>query len=192
MQPNCPFESQTSDLRKKMNTVLRFSVLVAFIFVAAGSLHAQTDRELGEATINALKLFEQQRFTEAIPHFETLIKGLPDHPQLRFMYGFCLLAKSKQTADTNEAKKLSVRALEEFTKAKQLGLKSEDNDALIAMLSGKPVPAGEPMFSLNKDAEKLMMEGEGLFAQSKYEEAIKRFEKALALDPKIYQAAISG
>jgi hypothetical protein len=37
-----------------------------------------------------------------------------------------------------------------------------------------------------------MVEGESYFAQSKYDEAIKKFEKALALDPKIYQAALSG
>ncbi|MEJ7847630.1 MAG: tetratricopeptide repeat protein [Pyrinomonadaceae bacterium] len=156
------------------------------------SISAQTDRELGEAAIQALRLFEQQRFVEAVPHFEILIKAIPDQPQARFMYGFCLVAKSKQTSDTVEAKQLSVKALEQFVKAKEQGLKSRDNDSLIALLSGKAVPAPEPTYSLNKDAEKHMVEGENFFAQSKYDEAIKKFEKALALDPKIYQAALSG
>ncbi len=117
---------------------------------------------------------------------------MPDDPNLRFMYGFSLLGKSKQIDDLNEAKTLSAKALEQFLKAKQLGFKNENNDTLIAILSGKPAPAGEPVYSLNKDADKIMMEGEALFAQSKYDDAIKRFEKALTLDPKIYQAAISG
>lgn len=176
----------------RITSVLRFCACIAFIFGAFFSISAQTDRELGEAAIQGVRLFEQQRFTEAIPHFEIVIKAMPDQPQVRFMYGFCLVAKSKQTSDTNEAKQLSAKALEQFVKAKELGLKNRDNDALIALLSGKAVPAPEPTYSLNKDAEKYMFEGENHFAQSKYDEAIKKFEKALALDPKIYQAAISG
>lgn len=173
-------------------SVLRICTCIAFVFAAVCSIGAQTDRELGEAAIQAIRLFQQQRFVEAIPHFEVLIKAIPDQPQARFMYGFCLVAKSKQTSNTDEAKQLSVRALEQFVKAKELGLKNPENDALIALLSGKAVPAAGPMYSLNKDADKYMVEGENYFAQSKYDEAIKKFEKALALDPKIYQAALSG
>jgi len=174
------------------NPIFRLSACIAFIVGAFFSISAQTDRELGEAAIQGVRLFEQQRFTEAIPHFEIVIKAMPDQPQVRFMYGWCLVAKSKQTSDTNEAKQLSEKALEQFVKAKELGLKSRDNDALIALLSGKAVPGPEPMYSLNKDAEKYMVEGENYFAQSKYDDAIKKFEKALAVDPKIYQAALSG
>ena len=175
-----------------MKTLLRSCALIAFIFTAFGSLHAQTDQELAKATVQAITLFQNQQFAEAIPHFEILVKGIPDSAEVRFMYGFSLVAKSKQTKDTNEAKSLSAKALEQFLKAKELGLKSDSNEALIGLLSGKPAEASEPMYSLNKEAEKYMMEGESLFAQSNYKEALKSFEKALALDPKIYQAAVSG
>jgi len=175
-----------------MKNILRFFVCIVVTLAVVGSLNAQTEREVAEAAVMAVKLFEQQRFAEAIPHFEVVIKALPDQPEVRFMYGFCLVAKAKQTQDTNEAKKLSTQGLEQFLKAKELGLKNVENEGMIALLSGKPLPASEPQFSLNKDADRQMMEGESLFAQSKYEEAIKHFEKALALDPKIYQAAISG
>lgn len=177
-----------------MKTLLRSFALILILLTTFGALHAQTDQELAEAAVKAVKLFEQRQFTEAIPHFELLLKKMPDHPELRFMYGFALLGKSKQIDDTTEAKKLSAQALEQFQKAKELGLKSPENDTLIAMLSGKPAPptTDQPMYSANKDAEKLMIEGEGFFAQSNYDEAIKRFEKALQLDPKLYQAAVSG
>src|SRR5262249_50287380 len=49
-----------------------------------------------------------------------------------------------------------------------------------------------PAYSTNKEADQLMMEGENYFAQSKYDEALKKFEKALSLDPKIYRAALSA
>lgn len=175
-----------------MKSFLRTFLLLVITVGTVNSLSAQTDKELGEATVKAITLFQNQQFAEAIPHFEIVIKAIPDHPQARFMYGFCLVAKSKQISDTEEAKRLSVKALEQFLKAKELGLKSADNDALIALLSGKPAPASEPVYSLNKEAEKLMMEGESLFAQSKYSESIKYFEKALTLDPKIYQAGLSA
>lgn len=174
------------------DSVLRFCGCIVLTFASLFSASAQTDRELGEATLKAVSLFQEQRFAEAIPHFEIVIKALPDQPQARFMYGFCLVAKSKQTSDTNEAKQLSAKALEQFVKAKELGFKSGENDALISILSGKAVPTPDPIYSLNKDAEKHMVEGENYFAQSKYDDAIKKFEKALALDSKIYQGALSG
>ena len=36
-----------------------------------------------------------------------------------------------------------------------------------------------------------MNQAESLFAQSRYEEAVKLFQKVLTLDPKVYQAAFS-
>ena len=170
--------------------IWRLATSVVFILAAFFSIKAQTDQELAQATIQSLTLFKQQRFVEAIPILRSLSRPYPI-ANARFMYGLCLVAKSKQTSDSKEAQELSAKALEQLVKARELGLKSPENDALIALLSGQAVPTGEPMFSQNKDAEKLMMEAE-LFAQSKYDEAIKSFEMALALDPEIYRAALSS
>jgi hypothetical protein len=43
-------------------------------------------RRAGEAAITAVGLFQQQRFAEAIPHFEIVIKAMPDQAEVRFMY----------------------------------------------------------------------------------------------------------
>jgi tetratricopeptide (TPR) repeat protein len=170
--------------------------LVIVVLVLALPSFAQTEEERAavRATGNALALFKAQRFAEAIPHFETAIKSLPEVDMLRFMYGFCLVAKSKQISDQEEAKKLSQQALEQFKKAKELGLQSEDNEAMIRLLEGGSAGHFEAkaQYSENAQAEKLMNEGESFFAQSQYDEAIKRFAKALELDPKIYQAGTSG
>ncbi|MBK8467389.1 MAG: tetratricopeptide repeat protein [Chloracidobacterium sp.] len=174
------------------NSLLRLFASIAFICAAFVSLNAQTEREVAEAVVQGLKLFEQERFIEAMPYVETALKAIPDQPELHFMYGWGLVAKSKQTSDTNEAKKLSAQALDRFIKAKELGFENQENDEMIAILSGKAVPAAKPAYSLNKDAEKYMVEAENYFAQSKYDEAIKKYEMALTLDPKIYQAALYG
>lgn len=173
----------------------RLALLLVVILLALPSF-AQTEEERAavRATGNALALFKAQRFSEAIPHFETAIKALPDVGMLRFMYGFCLVAKSKQISNQDEAKKLSQQALEQFKKAKEMGLANEENDAMIKILEGGESGhfEGKAMYSENPQAEKLMNEGESYFARSQYDEAIKLFAKALELDPKIYQAGTSG
>jgi len=164
------------------------------MFLSTGFvLQAQTEDEVVKATAHIAQLVSDQRFAEAVPDFEIVVKAIPDEPKIRFMYGWCLLAKSKQVSNTDEAKQFSSKALEQFKEAKRLGFNDQTNDALIGMLSGAPAPTGgEPAYSKIPEAEKAMMEAEALFAQSKYDDAIKLFEKALSLDPKLYQAAVSG
>jgi tetratricopeptide (TPR) repeat protein len=176
----------------KTRFLLHLCVSVVFVFAGSLAVAAQTDAEMAEATVQALHLFEGQKFAEAIPHFEVLIKGLPENPQVHFMYGFCLIAKSKQVSDPAEGKQLSAKGLEQLVLAKKLGLNAPELDGLIAMLQGTAVPGAEPQYSQNKDAEKAMVEGESFFVQSNYDEAIKKYELALSLDPKIYRAALSG
>ena len=45
----------------------------------------------------------------------------------------CIRDRSKQTDDADLAKQSSAKALEQFKKAKELGLNDQTNDALIAV-----------------------------------------------------------
>lgn len=169
-----------------------FLAVVCLIFLSAGtfSVKAQTEAEVKDAMVKGLTLFKEQRYVEALPHLEMLVKALPNEPQLRFVYGFSLLGKSKQISDAEMAKQLSAQALEQFKTAKKLGLNEESNDALIRILSGEAGNASESNYSKNPEAEKLMHQAEGYFARSEYDEAFKLYEKALSLDPNIYEAAL--
>lgn len=171
-------------LTRAVKMIFLHLLLISTAFVTT---YGQTEAEVKEATNKVVQLIEQQRFTEAIPHLEVLIKASPNEPKLRFFYGYSLLTKSKQISNNEEAKQLSVKALEEFKKAKELGLKDETNDALIALLSGTGNLEG---YSKNAEANKFMNQAENNFAQSKYEEALQFYQKALALDPNIYEAAL--
>jgi tetratricopeptide (TPR) repeat protein len=179
---------------KILSSTIRTFLCVILLLTASYTLTAQSDDDKArEIIVKALTLYQQQRYAEALPYMQVMAEAAPDSPEIRFAYAMCLLGKSKQVSNTEEAKQLSAKALEQFIKAKDLGSKDPQTDSFIAILSGKvAVSPSSPAYSTNKEADKLMMEGENYFAQSKYDDAIKKFEKALALDPKIYQAAISG
>jgi tetratricopeptide (TPR) repeat protein len=168
-----------------------FAVLVCFASLTAFPVKAQTEEEVKEALVKGLVLFKQQQYIEALPHLELLVKVMPEEAKLHFLYGFSLVAKSKQITNGEEAKQLSAKALEEFKTAKKLGMNDQMNDGLIKLLSGTSSPEEATVYSKNSEANKLVNQGENYFAQSKYDDAISAFQKALALDGNIYQAAIS-
>jgi tetratricopeptide (TPR) repeat protein len=173
---------------------LRHFVCLAIFFTAITSVTAQSgDDAAREIIVKALTLYQQQRYSEAVPYMAMLVEAAPDAAEIRFAYAVSLLGKSKQVSNTEEAKQLSAKALEQFVKAKELGHKGAEIDAFISLLSGKAVARSDGgEWSPNKDANKSMVEAENYFAQSRYDEAIKRYEKALKSDPTIYRAALGG
>ncbi len=149
------------------------------------------------------QLFKQNRFAEAAPYLERLIKADPNDADLRFLYGFSLLIKSKDAADKNEIRKLQIQARNEFFKAKELGAKEEVIDKLLASLpkDGDSVTDTDnsvqsdssnnsATFSRNKDAQEYMEKGEAFFTREEYEKAFEMYEKALKKDPNLYEAAL--
>lgn len=161
-----------------------------FILTLSGTALSQTEEELKDALVKAVTLTQQGRPADAVPHFEVLVKAIPDEPKLRMMYGYALLARSKQIDDNNQAKKLSAEALVQFTAAKDLGMKDPQLDSLIKLLGGTTTGQGTGSGPALSEAEKLMQQAETAFAQSKYEEALTFYQKAFAVDPKIYEAAL--
>lgn len=175
-----------------VKSLISFVILIFAVSLSTAQDLTPEQSTAVKAVGRALGLFQQQRFADAVPDFEIAVKFMPDEAKLRFMYGWCLVAKSKQVKDVEEAKQLSAKALVELKKAKELGLQDEANDALIRILGGEGGGSGKPSYSENPEAEKLMHQAEGFFAQSKYDEALKLFEKVLILDPKLYMAGTSG
>lgn len=165
-------------------------MILVFCFFLAGfsfSAAAQTD------DISALKdqvgtLLDQNKFTEALPLLEKIAVAEPKNADMQFYLGYCLFAKAIGTKDEPTRRQLRVRARGIFLKAKELGKKDPLLDELIETI---PADGSEkPKFSENKEANSLMEEGEAAFTQGKNDEALKFYQKALALDPKLYYAAL--
>lgn len=177
-------------LKNPKMILIHLSIAVSLIFFTFIAVTAQTAAEIAEADKKVSELFNQKRFAEAVPYLATLVKAKPDEPELRFLYGFALLAKSKTVDDTDMGKLLSAQALAEFKKAKELGLADDANDKLIALLSNDGSSNSTPGYSKNPEANKLMNQAEGYFTQSNYAQAAEFYQKALQLDPNIYEAAL--
>ena len=151
-------------------------------------VHAQTDKTIAEMKKEATALVNQTRLTEALPLLEKIVAAEPRDADMQYYLGSALLGQVANTKDAAGRKALRIRARSAFIEAKQLG-SPEAN--LEAMIQGLPADGSDGgTFSPNPAADALMVEAEALFAQGKMDEALKKYQAALELDPKLYHAAL--
>lgn len=105
-----------------------------------------------------------------------------------FQLGFALVAQANTTIETADKQALRVRARNAFIRAKELGVGEPIVEALIQSLP--PDGSDASSFSKNVLANAVMVEAESFFGQGKLDEALKDYQKALSLDPKLYHAAL--
>lgn len=158
------------------------------ILLFGSALFAQSDTAIDQTKQKAFQLIKEQKFVDALPLLERLSIEAPDDARVYFNLGFALIAKANVTKDDAEKKNLRVRSRKAFIKAKELGIEEPVVDSLI---QGLPEDGGsDHAYSSNKDADKLVAEGESQFSKGELDAALKSYEKALKLDPNIYEAAL--
>lgn len=149
---------------------------------------AQTDESIAQLKERAVTLLKQVRYTEAVPLLERIVTAEPDDADAHYYLASSLLGLLANTQDEAAKKQLRLRARAEFVKAKQLG-NTESN--LEAMIQALPADGSGPLaFSVNAAADAFMKQAEALFTQGKLDEALTNYQKALALDPTLYHAAL--
>src|ERR1051325_8332706 len=165
-------------------------LLVTFLALLVLSIatQAQTDGT-AELKRRAGELLKENNFTEALPMLEKISAAEPNDGETQFYLAFALLGQSKNTKDDAARKTLRLRARQAFVKAKSLNYDEPKLDALILSLpeDGSDSPGG---FTPNTKANQIMEEAEALFSQGKPDEALKKYQEALELDPKLYHAAL--
>lgn len=169
----------------KFLSSLFLSVLVLQCAVLA---HSQTGQDVAALKQQASQLMTQNKYTEALPLLEKIVVAEPDNPQMHFYLGFALLGQANITNGEADQRALRVRARNAFIKSKELGNK----DALVdALIENVPADGGTTTsVSPNIEANRAMMEAEASFAQGKMDDALRSYQKALGLDPNIYEAAL--
>ncbi|HEY2846586.1 MAG TPA: tetratricopeptide repeat protein [Pyrinomonadaceae bacterium] len=162
------------------------SVLIGIVSLVCVS-HAQTD-DVAMLRAQGQLLLAQYKYVDAIPVYDRLVKLTPDDPVAWRNYGSCLLAQAQTLKDEAASRQTRIRAREAFVKANQLG---EDSLFVKGMIDGISADGAPPKgFSDNAAANKVMEEAESFFAQGKMDDAFQSYQKALALDPRCYYAAL--
>jgi tetratricopeptide (TPR) repeat protein len=174
-------------LQSLATRVVRTTLLALVISVAFGvtTTFAQTDQRT-----KAIQLMEAGKLLEALPLLEELAKTTPSDKLIQYHLGFALLGQAKNTADAATAMRLRARARAAFVKARELG---DDSQLVRAMVEGLAPDGSEiagSKYSQNAEAEKLMNQGEAAFTRGEMDRALDFYQKALALDPKLYYAAL--
>jgi tetratricopeptide (TPR) repeat protein len=170
--------------RKLLVTLL---TLLFLSVVIASPTQAQTEGT-AELKRQATALLKENKYTEALPILEKIAAAEPNDGETQFFLAFALIGQATNTKDNAARKALRVRARQAFVKAKALNY---DEPKIDAMILGLPEDGSDsPGFTSNAKANQLMEEGEALFSQGKPDEALKKYQEALELDPKLYSAAL--
>ena len=171
--------------RKFLVTLITLVLLSVFL---TSPTQAQTDESVADLKRRASELLKQTKYTEALPVLEKIATLEPNDGETQFYLAFALLGQATNTKDDAARKALRIRARNAFLKAKSLNFNEPKLDALI--LSVPEDGSDASGFSANADANRLMKEGEALFSEGKADEALKKYQQALELDPKLYHAAL--
>jgi tetratricopeptide (TPR) repeat protein len=162
----------------------KLSILVLLLLASFITATAQDDPDRKRA----FQLYKDAKYVEALPLFEKLATAHPDDRDVIETYGMLVLTQTAYLKDAAARKQARARGRELLLQAQKLGA---DNALLRAMLDEVPNDGGDDTtFSTKKEVDEAMREGEGAFANGNFPKAIEMYQRALLLDPKLYEAAL--
>ena len=176
-------------LKVNLTSVVNALLLLVLALTFAQSASAQTD-DLEQTKKKAAALINELKYIEAFPLLEKIVAAEPNNGEMHFYLGFALIAKANDIdmPDPEARRNLRVRARASFVRAKQLGYDKPLVDALITSLP--PDGSEGADFSSNPAAAAIMKIAEAHFSKGELDEALKNYQKALVIDPKLYHAAL--
>lgn len=173
---------------RKDKTTLSAILIFGLLLCVVPPARAQATTDYQADRQRAMQLFDQNKFTEAIPLLENLVKIKSDDVVAWERLGWSTLVVAGSIKDPEARKQARDRARAALLRAKELGDDSELLRSGLQNLSG-PDPA-DLAFSNNKEADAAMREGEEAHTRGDLDKAIAAYQRALQLDPKLYYAAL--
>ena len=156
--------------------------LFLLLFVSFATVIAQDDPDRKRA----YQLYKEAKFTEALPLFEKLAAAHPDDKDIAELHAILVATQAVYLKDPDARKQARLRGRELLLRAQKLGA---DSPLLHSLLEGM-TPDGDIGFSAKKEVDEAMREGEGAFAKGDFPKAIEMYQRALLLDPNLYEAAL--
>ncbi|MEO6392538.1 MAG: tetratricopeptide repeat protein [Pyrinomonadaceae bacterium] len=171
-----------------MPLCLAFLILGPIFVGATVTASAQTFTEIQTWDREAAQLLKEGKYVQALPVLERLAISKPDDAQVQWNLGFALLAKSRTSTFDWDQRDLRVNARKAFVRSKELGNTEAVLPALIQSLPPDGSPG--PGFSPNEAANAMMNAAEASFSSGNLDDAFKKYQAGLKLDPTIYEAAL--
>src|SRR5215831_14575630 len=150
---------------------------------------AEPDAGLQSKRQAALQLFEQGKRLEALPLLEAIAKARPEDDEALVALAASLVEHAATLPDEAAAGRERLRARALLKRARDLGNASPLALNLSQLLQQLP-ENGAIRFSDDPRVEQAMREGEAAFSRREYADALGRYAKALALEPKNYSAVL--
>jgi tetratricopeptide (TPR) repeat protein len=165
-------------------------LLLALLVAGCGALFAQTqptdDPETAKLRRQALQLYRDGRFVDAMPMLEKLSGINPSDFVVKEHWAYCILEYSKTLTNTQERKAARRQARALGLEAKKLG----DEGELLQALLSIPEDGSDLKFSERADVDEAMKAAEASRAKGNLDDAKKGYLHVLELDPKNYDATV--
>jgi tetratricopeptide (TPR) repeat protein len=166
-----------------LQKLAKFGILV-LLLASFGTAAAQDDPDRQRA----FQLYRDAKYIDALPLFEQLAIKYPEDPAIIENLGMLVFTQSAYLKTPEERKSARKRARALLVQAQKIGANSV---LLSAMIEGIPSDGGDDgSFSSQKEVDEAMHEGEAAFAKGDFPKAIEMYQRALLLDPKLYEAAL--
>ncbi len=134
----------------------------------------------------AFQLYKEAKYTEALTLFEKLAVAHPDDREVAELHAILVASSATYLKDPEARKQARLRGRELLLRAQKLGANSP---LLHSMLEGMTAD-GDITFSAKKEVDEAMREGEAAFAKGDSAKALEMYQRALLLDPNLYEAAL--
>ncbi|MGH9521880.1 MAG: tetratricopeptide repeat protein, partial [Terriglobales bacterium] len=160
---------------------------IAVAALACSAITFGQNASSGSTRQEALALYNANKFAQALPLLEHLATENTSDLVVQERLG--MSAWATRAGETDTAKRLSLckEARAAFLKAKELG---DNSNLLQNVLPSIPENCEETTLSANKDVNDIMRSAESAFSRGDFDGALRGYQQALTLDPKLYSAAL--
>jgi tetratricopeptide (TPR) repeat protein len=167
-----------------------YALLFALLTTSACLASAQSKPSDDEATLalrkQALELYQQGKFVDAMPLLGQLAATSPNDFVLKEHWAYCILEYSKTQTDPEQRKASRVKARSLAIEAQKLG----DAGELLQVLLALPEDGSDLKFSERPDVDQAMKAAEANRAKGDLDKARAGYLHVLELDPKNYDATV--
>lgn len=176
--------------RPVFNALLYFAALSALILSRPAPALAQEQPDYEADLKHAIQLVETHKMMEARPILEKLHAAKPDDALVIELLSYAIFVNAATEKEAEKRKKDLLRARSLAERAKELGRGTKLVQALLEQI---PVDGNLPTLAASEKrspSDDALMEGEAAFGKGEMDRAIEHYERALKLEPKLYEAPL--